>query len=195
MNENSTQEVNSAEEAEPLIRQGKRGGRISPATSTGEREAPRVINILHQRPQPKPPHWRIPADAQARLKDAQAAADKAKEEIAEIEDHFKDRERDLDELKHGIRTQTKGLEDFRQGLARLDPSTLAKEWEAAYWKHVYQPFDQHTTSQWLLVASLRANSLELRKMLTRKLEEGEASIAAMEKRAAELEKELGASIE
>jgi chromosome segregation ATPase len=192
MNQDPT---NTTEEAEPLIRQGKRGGRISPATSTGEREPPRVINILHQRPQPQPPHLRIPADAQARLKDAQAAADKAKEEIAEIEDHFKDRERDLDELKRNIRIQTKGLEVFRQGLARIEPSTLAKEWESAYWAHVHDPFDQHTTNQWLLIASLRSNSKELRLMLTNKLEEAEGSIAAMEKERAALEKELGASIE
>jgi hypothetical protein len=188
-------EPTKTEQAEP--REGinnpgqrRRGSHVTPDSSTDSE--PRVINILHQPPQPKPPHWRIPESAKAKLEAAQIAAAQASQEIEQIEGHYRDRERDLDDLKRNIRIQTKGLEVFRQGLARIDPSTLAKEWEAAYWKHVYQPFDSHTTNQWVLIASLRANSKELRAMLTRKLEEGEASIAAMEKEAAELEKELGA---
>jgi predicted nucleic acid-binding Zn-ribbon protein len=192
MNQDTDQDLSKTKPPERIERQGKGLVKIHNPFSGGEKPEPPQIVVTHRRPQPKPPYFRIPADAQVKLTEAQAAAEKARQEIEQIEDHYRDRERDLDELKRNIRTQTKGLEVFRRGLARIEPSKLAKEWEDSYWAHVHDPFDQHTTNQWLLIASLKANSVELRKMLTRKLEEAEGSIAAMEAQAAALEKELGA---
>jgi chromosome segregation ATPase len=188
------QTTNTTEEPrEGIAQPGKRQwGTRAPDSGFSNPEPPRVIDISHRPPQRKPRVTRIPEAAKAKLADAQAAAEKARQEIEQIEYHYRDRERDLDELTHNIRTQTKGLDVFRRGLANLEPSALAKNWEDAYWRHVHDPFDRDIANQWLLVASLRSNSKELRAMLTKKLEESEGSIAAMERQRAALEKELGA---
>jgi hypothetical protein len=197
MNNDPVNTAEPTEQEEPRIERRGRGlTKTHNPFSTGERsDPPRIINILHQPPKPKPPHWRVPEEAQAKLTEARAAAEKARQEIEQIEDHYRDRERDLDELKHNIRAKTKELDVFRRGLADLEPSTLAQRWESAYWKHFHDPFDRDIANQWLLVASLRSNSKELRAMLTRKLEEGEALLAAMEQERAALEKELGEETE
>src|ERR1700739_1511764 len=98
MNENPTQEVNSAEE-EPgeVIRQGKRRRgslAVFETTSTGERPAP-VITTVPQKPELKPPYWHLPEAAKARLAEAQADAEKARREIEEIEDRYKSKSYDL----------------------------------------------------------------------------------------------------
>jgi predicted RNase H-like nuclease (RuvC/YqgF family) len=186
------------EEAEPtrIIRQGqRRWGKSSPGTSTGAREAPRIIDTLHHRPQPKPPYFRIPADAQAKLTQAQADAEKARQAIEAIEDRWRSKDRDLAALKSSIYSKEKELNGFRQKLTELDPATLKARFELAYWRRAANFLDSHEMSQWLDVAALRANAPELRKMLTEKISAAELEIVAMEKQRSELEKELGASIE
>src|SRR5258707_3247151 len=180
------------EPREGIIRQGqRRWGKSSAETSTGQREAPRVIDVLHHPPEPKAPVFRIPQDAQARLADAQVAAQKAEQEIAQIQDHFRSRERELREIKQTVYIKEKELSGFRRQMDQLKPVDLDRRFEEAFWRYTVSPFDQTVLNEFLRASALAANSRRIKSMLEAKIAGIESELANAQTQAAELEKELG----
>jgi hypothetical protein len=178
------------EEARPPRQGQRRWGKITPDSSTGEKAAPRFIDISHRPPAPQPPHWRIPASAAAALAAAQASAEKARQAVEAIEDRWRSKDRDLAALKSSIYSKEKELNGFRQKLTELAPATLKNRFELAFFRRSNFYGSSAEMTEWLDVSSLVSNAPALRKMLQEKIEESERELTAMEKERVEIEKEL-----
>ena len=198
MNENPTdQEPTEQEGLERISRQAKGLAKIANLTfSTGDREKPEPAPVIttEHRPKPEPPpRWRAPQSARqeaARLRDEAAAAAKAAEQIERDHDS---KIRRLNSLNHVIGLKTQELQKTRRLLEELEPDSLGKRLEEAYWTYKSNPWDQHSVNQFLLAGNLASNSKKLRGLLEGRIAEDERSIAEAEDQVIGLEKELEAA--